>query len=110
LALCVQGFRCAQQQAMQQLLPSLPRPLLGSKAPRLAGAPCRHLASAPRPPVVTAAPSERPSKHVTIHSLRAMKAAKTPISMVTAYDFPSAVHVDVGACVCAAVLAGAPEV
>jgi 3-methyl-2-oxobutanoate hydroxymethyltransferase len=45
--------------------------------------------------VVTAAPSERPSKHVTIHTLRSMKTSKTPISMVTAYDYPSAVHVDV---------------
>jgi len=49
----------------------------------------------PPTPIVTAAPSERPNKHVTIHTLRQLKAAGTPISMVTAYDFPSAVHVDV---------------
>ena len=37
----------------------------------------------------------RPTKRVTIHTLRALKAEGTPITMVTAYDFPSAVHVDV---------------
>ena len=35
-----------------------------------------------------------PHKNVTIHSLARMRAKGTPITMVTAYDFPSAVHVD----------------
>ena len=37
----------------------------------------------------------RPTKRVTIHTLKQLKTDKTPITMVTAYDFPSAVHVDV---------------
>lgn len=44
---------------------------------------------------VTAAPAERPSKRITIHSLQKMKQEKIPITMVTAYEYPSAVHVDV---------------
>ena len=43
----------------------------------------------------TAAPAERPWKRVTIHTLKAMKQNKQKITMVTAYDYPSAVHVDV---------------
>jgi 3-methyl-2-oxobutanoate hydroxymethyltransferase len=43
---------------------------------------------------ITAAP-ERPTKRVTLHTLKQLKVQKTPITMVTAYDFPSAVHVDV---------------
>ena len=44
---------------------------------------------------ITAAPAERPSKRITIHSLQKMKQEKVPITMVTAYEYPSAVHVDV---------------
>jgi 3-methyl-2-oxobutanoate hydroxymethyltransferase len=47
------------------------------------------------PPTQTAAPAERPSKRVTIHTLKSMKQNKQKITMVTAYDYPSAVHVDV---------------
>jgi len=60
-------------------------------------------ASSPSPPPPTTAAQTqtpvsapaRPTKRVTIHTLRALKAEGTPITMVTAYDFPSAVHVDV---------------
>lgn len=44
-------------------------------------------------PTITAAPAP-PHKNITIHSLAAKKRKGTPISMVTAYDYPSAVHVD----------------
>lgn len=44
-------------------------------------------------PIITAAPP-RPLKNISIHSLAEMKKKKIPISMFTAYDFPSAVHVD----------------
>lgn len=43
----------------------------------------------------TAAPVQRPSKRVTIHTIKQMKEEKKKITMVTAYDYPSAVHVDV---------------
>ena len=43
----------------------------------------------------TSAPTERPTKRVTIHTLKAMKQQGSKITMVTAYDYPSAVHVDV---------------
>ena len=51
-----------------------------------------------RPPsqpenVVYAGPSSASPKRVTLRSLRAKYANKEPISMVTAYDYPSAVHV-----------------
>jgi|GEM_PF-36812 len=51
----------------------------------------RNLASTP--PKISAAPSP-PHKNITIHSLLLKKRKGIPISMVTAYDFPSAVHVD----------------
>ena len=44
--------------------------------------------------VVYAGPSTVSPKKVTLRSLRAKYAAKEPICMVTAYDYPSAVHVD----------------
>mmetsp|Transcript_8022 Transcript_8022/g.14211 ORF Transcript_8022/g.14211 Transcript_8022/m.14211 type:complete len:350 (+) Transcript_8022:102-1151(+) len=44
-------------------------------------------------PKITAAPAP-PHKNITIHTLAARKRKGKAISMVTAYDFPSAVHVD----------------
>lgn len=44
-------------------------------------------------PVITAAPGP-PLKNITLHSLHAKKRKGEKITMVTAYDFPSAVHVD----------------
>ncbi len=43
---------------------------------------------------VYAGPSPASHKRVTLRSLRAKYAANEPICMVTAYDYPSAVHVD----------------
>lgn len=44
-------------------------------------------------PKITSAPSP-PHKNVTINTLQMRKRKAKKISMVTAYDFPSAVHVD----------------
>jgi 3-methyl-2-oxobutanoate hydroxymethyltransferase len=44
-------------------------------------------------PVITAAPAPV-LKNISINSLLVKKRNKERISMVTAYDFPSAVHVD----------------
>jgi 3-methyl-2-oxobutanoate hydroxymethyltransferase len=55
----------------------------------------RRFSTNPSHPKQTAAPFERPSKRVTIHTLKAMKQNNQKITMVTAYDYPSAVHVDV---------------
>jgi 3-methyl-2-oxobutanoate hydroxymethyltransferase len=44
-------------------------------------------------PVITAAPAPV-LKNISINSLLLKKRKKQKISMVTAYDFPSAVHVD----------------
>lgn len=44
-------------------------------------------------PKISAAPAP-PHKTITIHSLATKKRKGVPISMVTAYDYPSAVHVD----------------
>jgi 3-methyl-2-oxobutanoate hydroxymethyltransferase len=44
-------------------------------------------------PKVSSAPAP-PPKDVTIHTMAAKKKKGVPITMVTAYDFPSAVHVD----------------
>ncbi|KAK9832222.1 hypothetical protein WJX74_003546 [Apatococcus lobatus] len=43
---------------------------------------------------VYSGPTTQSSKRVTLRSLRKKHAAKEPITMVTAYDYPSAVHVD----------------
>jgi len=53
----------------------------------------RRAFSSKKKPKITAAPAP-PHKNITIHSLAAKKRKGTPITMVTAYDFPSAVHVD----------------
>ncbi|GAX85519.1 hypothetical protein CEUSTIGMA_g12935.t1 [Chlamydomonas eustigma] len=44
--------------------------------------------------VVYAGPSQASPKRVTLRTLRTKYANQEPISMVTAYDYPSAVHVD----------------
>lgn len=44
-------------------------------------------------PTITAAPAP-PHKNITLHSLAAKTNRGEPITMVTAYDYPSAVHVD----------------
>ncbi|GBG28462.1 3-methyl-2-oxobutanoate hydroxymethyltransferase [Hondaea fermentalgiana] len=44
-------------------------------------------------PRITAAPAP-PHKNITLHSLATKVRKGQPISMVTAYDYPSAVHVD----------------
>lgn len=48
--------------------------------------------------VVYAGPQAPSPKKVTIRVLRSKYAKKEPITMVTAYDYPSAVHVGAYAC------------
>ena len=52
----------------------------------------RALASQPEG-VVYSGPQAPPSSRVTLQSLTKKYAAQEPITMVTAYDYPSAVHV-----------------
>lgn len=56
---------------------------------------CRFLSSKEKmtPPAILKAPSP-PHKNVSINTLQLRKNKGKKISMVTAYDFPSAVHVD----------------
>ena len=42
---------------------------------------------------VYSGPKSAPPRRVTLRTLRQMYAKNEPISMVTAYDYPSAVHV-----------------
>ncbi len=54
-----------------------------------------HLIFHPSQPenLVYSGPSTAPLKRVTLRTLRQKYAAKEPISMCTAYDYPLAVHV-----------------
>ena len=47
---------------------------------------------------VYSGPSSPSPRRVTLKTLRDKYARKQPISMVTAYDYPSAVHVRMGGC------------
>lgn len=72
------------------LLVSAPQEAPGAKA---RGA--RHYASA-HPEVTVYTGPQSPRKAVTLRTLRAKYDKGQPITMVTAYDYPSAVHVSSG--------------
>lgn len=67
----------------------LPAALCGGEKPPWA----RQMSNRPEAAVYTG-PAAAVPKHVTLRTLRDKYAAGVPISMVTAYDYPSAVHVD----------------
>ena len=75
----------------------LPTELLGGACLSLAAAPAQWQAarwqSLTPEDAVYAGPSAPSPKRVTLRTLRSKYAAGQPISMVTAYDYPSAVHV-----------------
>jgi len=63
------------------------KPSAEAKVPHVTGAPENYM---PRPTKGEASDL----KNITIVELQRLRDKKQPITMVTAYDFPSAVHVD----------------
>ena len=53
----------------------------------------RSLASIQPEDTVYSGPQSAPPRRVTLRTIRQMYAKNEPLSMVTAYDYPSAVHV-----------------
>ena len=53
----------------------------------------RHMASIQPADTVYSGPQSAPPRRVTLRTIRQMYAKNEPLSMVTAYDYPSAVHV-----------------
>lgn len=53
----------------------------------------RNLASIQPVDTVYTGPQSAPARRITLRTIRQMYAKNEPISMVTAYDYPSAVHV-----------------
>ena len=58
----------------------------------------RHMASIQPADTVYSGPQSAPPRRVTLRTIRQMYAKNEPLSMVTAYDYPSAVHVSRAPC------------
>ena len=62
----------------------------------------RRMASVQPEDTVYSGPQSAPPRRVTLRTIRQMYAKNEPLSMVTAYDYPSAVHVSSASCHCIA--------
>lgn len=58
----------------------------------------RRMASVQPEDTVYSGPQSAPPRRVTLRTIRQMYAKNEPLSMVTAYDYPSAVHVSSASC------------
>ncbi len=82
--------RLGQSESERRLTPVAAAP--GDTGPSLAWQVQRVVSEEPQGSVYTG-PSSPPPKRVTLKTLRTKYQKKEPITMVTAYDYPSAVHV-----------------